>query len=61
MRSSTSDLPVVPCFATTVEADFAVRLKAWQYTRQVLKLTGSLIVPKTSPTQALGRAGAAED
>ena len=37
---------LVPCFATAVEADFGVRLKVRQYTRQVLKRTESLIVPK---------------
>ena len=47
--------------ATAVEADFAVRLKARQNSREVLKRTESLIVPKTSPTQALGCAGVAED
>ena len=51
----------VPSSATAVEADFAVRPKARQYTREVLKRTESLIVPKTSPTQALGCAGVAED
>ena len=43
-----------------VEADFGVRPKVRQYTRQVLKRTESLIVPKTSHTQALGSADAAE-
>ena len=52
---------LVPCSANAVEADFAVRPKARQYIRQVLKRTESLIVPKTSPTQALGCAGGAED
>ena len=52
---------LVLCSATAVEADFAVRPKARQYTKQVLKRTESLIVPKTSPTQALGCAGAGED
>ena len=42
-------------------ADFAVRPKARQYTRQVLKRTESLSVPNTSPTQTLGCANAAED
>ena len=40
----------VPSSATAIEADFAVRPKAQQYTREVLKRTESLIVPKTSPT-----------
>ena len=52
---------LVPCFPTAVEADFTVRPKARQYMRQVLKRTESLIKPKTSPTQALGCAGVAED
>ena len=53
---------VVPCSTTSaVKADFAVRPKVQQYTRQVLKLTESLILPKTSPTQALGCADAAKD
>ena len=52
---------LVPCSATAVEADFAFRPKARQYTRQVLKRTESLIVPKTSTTRALGCAGVAED
>ena len=52
---------LVLCSATAVEADFAVRPKVRQYTREVLKQTESLIVPKTSPTQALGCAGVAED
>ena len=51
----------VPSSATAIEADFAVRPKARQYTREVLKRTESLIVPKSSPTQALGCAGVAED
>ena len=51
----------VPSSATAVEADFAVRPKAPQYTREVLKRTESLIVLKASPTQALGCAGVAED
>ena len=51
---------MVPCSATAVEADFGVRPKVRQYTRQVLKRTESLIVPKTSHTQALGSADAAE-
>ena len=51
---------IVPCSATAVEADFGVRPKARQYMRQVLKRTESLIVPKTSHTQALGSADAAE-
>ena len=53
-------LALVPCSATAVEADFGVRPKVRQYTTQVLKRTESLIVPKTSHTQALGSAGAAE-
>ena len=44
---------LVLCSATAVGADFAVRPKARQYTRQALKRTESLIVPNTSPTQAL--------
>ena len=51
---------LVPSSATAVEADFGVRPKVRQYTRQVLKRTESLIVPKTSHTQALGSADAAE-
>ena len=51
---------LVPCSATAVEADFGVRPKVRQYTRQVLKRTESLIVPKTSHTQALGSADTAE-
>ena len=51
----------VPCSATAVEADFAVRPKARQYTREVLKRTELLIVPKTSPSQALGFGGVAAD
>ena len=51
---------LVPCSATAVEADFDVRPKVRQNTRQVLKRTESLIVPKTSHTQALGSADAAE-
>ena len=51
---------LVPCSATAVEADFGVRPKVRQYTRQVLKRTKSLIVPKTSHTQALGSADTAE-
>ena len=51
----------VPSSATAVEADFAVRPKARQCTREVFKQTESLIVPKTLPTQALGCAGVAED
>ena len=49
-----------PWSATAVEADFGVRPKVLQHTRQVLKRTESLIVPKTSHTQALGSADAAE-
>ena len=51
---------LVPCAATAVEADFGFRPKVRQYTRQVLKRTESLIVPKTSHTQTLGSADAAE-
>ena len=51
---------LVPCSATAVEADFGVRPMIRQYTRQVLKRTESLIVPKTSHTQSLGSADAAE-
>ena len=51
---------LVPCSTTAVEADFGVRPKVRQYTRQVLKRTESLIVPKTLHTQALGSADAAE-
>ena len=51
---------LVPCSATAVEADFGIRPKVRQYTRQVLKRTESLIVPKTSHTQSLGSADAAE-
>ena len=51
---------LVPCSATAVEADFGVQPKVRQYTRQVLKRTESFIVPKTSHTQALGSADAAE-
>ena len=51
---------LVPCSATAVEADFGVRPKVRQYTSRVLKRTESLIVPKTSHTQALGSADAAE-
>ena len=51
---------LVPCSATAVEADFGVRPKVRQYTRQVLKRTESLIAPKTSHTKALGSADAAE-
>ena len=52
---------LVLCSATAVGADLAVRPKAMQYMRQVLKRTESLIVPNTSPTQALACADAAED
>ena len=51
---------LVLCSATAVEADFGVRPKVRQYTRQVLKRTESLVVPKTSHTQALGSADTAE-
>ena len=51
---------MVACSANAVEADFGVRPKVRQYTKQVLKRTESLIVPKTSHTQALGSADVAE-
>ena len=56
-----SYLALVLCSSTAVGADLAVPPKARQYTRQALKRTESLIVPNTSPTQALGCADAAED
>ena len=35
--------------------------RVFDFVPSYLKLTESLILPKTSPTQAIGRAGAAED
>ena len=60
-KKITSNEPRKIDLVNVVLAEKSIKRKARQYTREVLKRTKSLIVPKPSPTQALGLAAVAEE